>query len=294
MRLHETCQEAIAECMKTKTFSIARLRSEEKTFNMHVHKCHELYFSIQGGKQFLIESESYSISPGDVFFVRALSGHCLTQVETKKHDRIVLNIHPDFLQQLSSDKTNLLLGFDAQEKHNIPRLSLSKDDQQAFLFFIQKLASITGYGEDLQEQATFIELFLLLNRNLIDQNCSCTEDNKQDFVYDKKVTEILDYINDNLDENLDLNTISQTFFISKSYLCRIFNQATGTTVNKYISARRISVAKSLLTAGESAMDACKLSGFNDYSNFHKTFTKTLGITPKKYQTVSMSQQPYTV
>lgn len=287
MILHNTCQEAINECLENETFSIARLRSEEKTFNIHVHPCHELYFSIEGGRQFLIESNNYPVEPGDVFFVKEFSSHCVTQVEECKHDRIVVNVHPDYLKKLSTPETDLTACF--ENKRN--RLHLNKDDRHAFMFFIQKLSTISGYGADLQEQAAFLEFFIFLNRQFI---CCCEseEDARRDFHFDPKATEILNYINDNLLEDLTLDRIAKNFYISKSYLCRIFSQSTGTTINKYISARRISIAKSLLTAGESVMAACKKSGFNDYSNFHKTFTRTLGITPKKYQSLSMKREPF--
>lgn len=292
MILHNTCREAIDDCLSSKRFSIARLRSEEKTFNIHVHSCHELYFSISGGRQFLIESENYAIHPGDVFFVNEYASHCVTQVEECNHDRIVVNVYPDYLKRLSTPETDLTACFKSPAPEFRHRLSLDKDDRHAFMFFIQKLSSINGYGADLQEQATFLEFFIFLNKHFL----SCCEKNEesssQGFMYDEKSTAILDYINDNLLEDLTLDQIAKHFYISKSYLCRIFNQSTGTTINKYISARRISIAKSLLTSGESAMNACKMSGFNDYSNFHKTFTRTLGITPKKYQTLSMEREPF--
>ncbi len=292
MILHNTCQDAIDECLETKRFSIARLRSEEKTFNIHVHSCHELYFSIQGGRQFLIESENYPIAPGDVFFVKEYASHCVTQVEECNHDRVVVNVHPEYLKRLSTPETDLTACFESPAPEYRHRLSLNKDDQHAFMFFIQKLSTISGYGADLQEQAAFLEFFIFLNRHFLDCCDKSDEDNKQTFHFDEKATAILEYINDNLLEDLTLDQIAKNFYISKSYLCRIFNQSTGTTINKYISARRISIAKSLLTSGESAMNACKKSGFNDYSNFHKTFTRTLGITPKKYQLLSMEREPF--
>lgn len=292
MILHNSCQDAIDECLGTKRFSIARLRSEEKTFNMHVHSCHELYYSIQGGRQFLIETENYPIAPGDVFFVNQYSNHCVTQVEECKHDRIVVNVHPEYLQRLSTPETDLSACFVRPAPDFRHRLSLNKDDQHAFMFFIQKLSTISGYGRDLQEQACFLEFFVFLNRHFLTCCEKTDETGKQAFLFDQKATEILDYINANLLDDLTLDQIAKNFYISKSYLCRLFNQSTGTTINKYISARRISIAKSLLTAGESAMQACKKSGFNDYSNFHKTFTRTLGITPKKYQAQSMQREPF--
>ncbi len=96
------------------------------------------------------------------------------------------------------------------------------------------------------------------------------------------VDDILSYINQNISSPLTLSELSKEFFLSESYICRIFKSATGTTINKYITARRISIAKSLLSDGVSVMTAYEKSGFTDYSAFFKAFTKAVGISPKKY------------
>lgn len=74
--------------------------------------------------------------------------------------------------------------------------------------------------------------------------------------------------------------LAEHFFLSESYICRIFKLSTGTTINKYITARRISIAKSLLSNGLSINDVCIKCGFNDYSNFLKAFKKAVGYDLK--------------
>ena len=101
-------------------------------------------------------------------------------------------------------------------------------------------------------------------------------------LYHSQVDDILSYINNHIGQPLSLTELAAKFFISESYICRIFKSTTGTTVNKYITARRISIAKSFLAEGVSVTDVCVRCGFNDYSNFLKSFTKSVGISPKKY------------
>jgi AraC-like DNA-binding protein len=96
------------------------------------------------------------------------------------------------------------------------------------------------------------------------------------------------YINQNISKETSLGEISSHFFISESYLCRIFKTATGMTINKYVTARRISIAKALLADNLSLNEVCEQCGYNNYSNFVKAFTKTVGISPKKYARYSVS------
>ena len=106
--------------------------------------------------------------------------------------------------------------------------------------------------------------------------------------YHTQVDEILSFINQNISSPLSIEDLSGHFFLSSSYLCRIFKAATGTTINKYITAKRITVAKSLLSSGCSVTETCERCGFNDYSNFLKAFTRAVGISPKKYAQCSAS------
>ena len=88
--------------------------------------------------------------------------------------------------------------------------------------------------------------------------------------------------NNNIQYPVSIGDLAKHFYISESYICRIFKAATGTTINKYMTARRISIAKSLLAEGIGVSEVCDRCGFSDYSNFLKAFTKSVGISPKKY------------
>lgn len=100
--------------------------------------------------------------------------------------------------------------------------------------------------------------------------------------------DILTYINQNISDPITMEQLAKEFFLSESYICRIFKSATGTTIGKYITARRISIAKAHLNEGMSVSEAFEKSGFTDYSNFFKAFTKAVGVSPKKYAGLSVS------
>ena len=121
---------------------------------------------------------------------------------------------------------------------------------------------------------------------LINTN-DCT-DTEQAYKYNHQVDDILAYINQNISQSITIEQLSEHFFLSESYICRIFKAATSTTINKYITARRISIAKAVLNENGNVMEAFERSGFTDYSNFFKAFTKAVGVSPKKYASLSVS------
>lgn len=76
-----SCKEAMRQCMDTHTFAFAHLYNDEKAMDMHIHDCYEIYYSISGGKQFLIDNYFYDISNGDIFLINQFESHYLTQID---------------------------------------------------------------------------------------------------------------------------------------------------------------------------------------------------------------------
>lgn len=280
-----SCKTAIERCTQTQTFSIAHLYKEEKAMDMHIHDCYELYYSISGGKQFLIDNRFYSISPGDLFIINQYESHKLTQIDNSVHERIVLSIYPDFVKRISTPDTDLDYCFSNRDSRFQHKVSLDKAQQKRFLYYISKMTSARGYAHDIVEQAAFMELLVMINA-LSDANAA--ENSVSDYKYNQQVNDILAYINQNIAQNVTVEQLAANFFLSESYICRIFKQATGTTINKYITARRISIAKAHLNDGDSVGVAFEKSGFGDYSSFFKAFTKAVGVSPKKYANLSVS------
>ncbi len=284
MRELYSCQQAIESCATSHTFAIAHLYKEEKAMDMHIHNCYEIYYSISGGKQFLIDNKFYAITPGDIFIINQYESHKITQLDKMVHERIVLSIYPDYPERLSTAKTNLDACFSHRPSGFSHRISLGKELQTRFLYYINKITAAEGYGQDVIEQSAFMELMLLIN------NAVHTSRQPQPAspIYNQQVDDILAYINQNITSPITIEQLSGAFYLSESYICRIFKAATGTTINKYISARRISIAKSLLSGGAGVMESYEKSGFSDYSSFFKAFTKAVGISPKKYAQCSVS------
>ena len=69
LQILNSCKDAIQTCLTTKTFAFAHLYSDEKPMDMHIHDSYEIYYSISGGKQFLIDNRFYNIFPGDILLI---------------------------------------------------------------------------------------------------------------------------------------------------------------------------------------------------------------------------------
>ena len=97
------------------------------------------------------------------------------------------------------------------------------------------------------------------------------------------IKNILTYISTSAPDITGAADIAEKFHISAPYLSAVFKQYVGVTVNSYLRAKKIAVAKELLRDGQSVSYACYASGFSDSSYFIKVFKACTGVTPKKYR-----------
>ena len=86
------------------------------------------------------------------------------------------------------------------------------------------------------------------------------------------------------DETLSIKDISDHVFLSTSYICTIFKNETGQTLNQYITKYRIGRAKKLLADPRNKIsDISSKVGYSDGNYFGKTFKKIVGLSPTEYR-----------
>lgn len=87
------------------------------------------------------------------------------------------------------------------------------------------------------------------------------------------------YIENNLTENLTIETIAERVYLSPFYFQRGFNMLTGITVGEYVRNRRLSAAGQEIAGGAKVLDTALKYGYETPESFTKAFTRFHGITP---------------
>lgn len=101
----------------------------------------------------------------------------------------------------------------------------------------------------------------------------------------KYVVQAQHYIAEHYGEaEISVASIADSLGISKGYLSHEFKKATGNTVNNYLTAYRIQIAKQLLRDYRSRVyEVAEQVGYRDITYFSATFKKIAGVTPSEYQ-----------
>lgn len=70
---------------------------------------------------------------------------------------------------------------------------------------------------------------------------------------------------------------------SPAHLVRTFSQTFGLPPHRYLTSRRIDLARGLLPQGMPVADAATSAGFHDQSHLHRDFKQFLATTPGAYR-----------
>lgn len=90
----------------------------------------------------------------------------------------------------------------------------------------------------------------------------------------------IEYIEDNLTEELSIQEIAQKAYVSPFHFQRIFHTLCGFTVGEYIRNRRLSIAaQELSKADVKVIDVAIKYGYDSPDSFTRAFTKFHGIPP---------------
>ncbi|TDV37568.1 helix-turn-helix transcriptional regulator [Actinophytocola oryzae] len=91
-----------------------------------------------------------------------------------------------------------------------------------------------------------------------------------------------DLLDARLPETPTLDDAALTLDVHPASLVRAFSREFGIPPHRYVTGRRLELARRHLLAGRPAAEAASLAGFYDQAHLTRHFTKLLGIGPARY------------
>lgn len=275
----EDAQDSVKSGYLLEKFRLFHLRDKEhREYEYHYHDFHKLIWFISGNVEYHIEGKAYHLEPHDILLIGRGEIHKPFIRTEEPYERYVFYISEEFLTEHSEEGSELDIAFRLSrlEGSNVVRLSPSFS---ALLFetvkCLEKVKQEQGYAVEMYSRILFLKLLIELNR--------CCIENAEVFHktarYDKKIVEMIHYINENLSGDLTIEALSAYFYLSKYHMMRKFKEETGYSMHQYILEKRILAAKNMILSGTPATVACMECGFKDYSTFSRAYKKLLHQLP---------------
>ncbi len=98
------------------------------------------------------------------------------------------------------------------------------------------------------------------------------------------IAQAKNYIQKHIANDFSISDIASTIFLTPNYLCTLFKNEVGITLNDYITQTRIDKAIELLTTQTLTInELCKMVGYSSAKYFRQVFKKVTGCTPSDYK-----------
>lgn len=109
--------------------------------------------------------------------------------------------------------------------------------------------------------------------------------------YIKRINEVLDFIEQNLEADLSLKALSAQAHYSPFHFHRLFNTVMAENLNELVTRKRMERIASILLVGtqEPIKDLAYSYGFNSESSFSRAFKKHYGMSPTAFKATNNRQ-----
>lgn len=246
----------------------------------HRHNGYEIYYFMSGNVNLYIQQQCYNLRPGDLVIISPEQLHRVVYLDFQVYERTIINIKPDFIKKLSSERTDLSKCFKFKNIEEFKHIHLNREQRDEYISAVNRyreLSETQDYGSDLKADYEMASILIYINK--LFENA---ESSQKENVMPELIKNVMDYIQTHLAETITLEMLANEFYLSGKYISSQFKQHTGLTLRTYILDQRIAYAKRLLQGGANVSEACYRSGFSDYANFIRTFTNLVGVSPGKF------------
>lgn len=241
----------------------------------HHHDFYEAFLIWSGSLHYRVEDRSYHMTNGDILLIPPGERH-RGEMEQGTCERVILWIDRDCFRRFPG------FGFDPVSCFEGGVCCLRFDDEVTMrigelLERCMRERSSEELGSAVMADAAMLQAAILINR--LQQKSVRSERRSRS---GSLVNSVLEYINSHFSEELTLDNLAGRFFISKYHLSREFGRIVGIPLHRYITQKRLVVAKQMLSEGLPSSAVYQHCGFGDYSNFYRAFRGEYGISPKRY------------
>lgn len=251
----------------------------------HFHDFHKILLLMKGNVSYCVEGRTYDLQADDIVFVPAGEVHRPVLHDTAIYERIIIYISKDYLNTYRTNNYDLsqcLIEAHQKQSHvlRVPAFGTTKLGQ--IVRELEQSLDSNEYANELYHNLLFLEFMIQLNRVAIHDGIEYLSNSSSN----KKMIDVIDYLNEHLTDDLSIDFLAETFYLSRYHLMHAFKEETGYTIGNYLSTKRLLLARDRIRQGEPITNVCYECGFRNYSTFSRAYKKNFGCSPRE----QLSQQ----
>lgn len=154
-------------------------------------------------------------------------------------------------------------------------------------YYIDKLSS--SFGKRIEAAGNMIDI-VNINREFVRRYCLLVK-NYALKGYSPVITKCLNYIDFNLTEDLNLNSLAEKVSINASALSKKFKNELGMTLTDYVNQKRVDASMALLATTKLPIgEVAAQVGYLNENYYSRIFKKIRGISPREYREIMTGKE----
>lgn len=250
---------------------------------------YELIYVEYGSFQFLYNSTSYDVKPGEILLILPGISHCFNGIGQSEVSQP--HIHFDMVYDQNSETVEICFrDIDAllTEERKLIRQNLfpgkhtpflHPKDRDAFLHTFYSLIDTYEKKEEYAQlscKAKMTELITEMLRS--EQHGAADSEHRYDITVNLK-----NYLDENYSGKISLEKLEMQFNYNKYYLLRKFRKKYGVSIIEYSNRLKHEHAKKLLQGDAPIHAIAEQLGFSSIYSFSRFFSAREGISPQGYR-----------
>lgn len=263
-------------------YNISRTCEYEKNEMHHIHNTCEILFVEDGAADYYISGKKYHVEPYDILVIGPMEHH-LRRIDRLPFLRYGLTVKPTYFRSIILDE-DLLKVFTTPSPELFVRY-YKKIDPVVFnriLDLLRELKEEDVVHKPFRSQiqrSVITQITVILFRVF-----QFKRDDSGLAPSNIRMLEIKEYIDTHFDRELNLNILSEQFFLHPSTISKDFAKYCGYNLNKYINTVRVCEAASMLeNNNDSVAEIAEKCGYDSINTFLRQFKSIMEVSPLQYR-----------
>ncbi|MGL1890952.1 MAG: AraC family transcriptional regulator [Spirochaetaceae bacterium] len=256
--------------------------NRDEIFRAHWHEHLELLFMKKGEINLICNGQTYIAKQGDLLIINPNDIHHL-QSRTSFVNMYCLIFDLSLVRSSLTDPSDLNFIMPLSNNQLVFNHQNIIDNNMDRC--IKNLVDIYNKKSETRSLKIKSHIFELLD--LIFTNCSYTMLTPTKFKKRnsnvKIIQDLLVYLNQNFNSEINLKELAFNFNVSYHHLCHLFKDYTNSSIIQYVTSLRIDKSIYYLKHTDKTMsEIAMLIGYDDSNYFSRTFKKLMNLSPRDY------------
>lgn len=244
----------------------------------HWHSAVELIYAPEDTCRVNVNNTEYILNKKDILIIAAGDIHEL-KINRSAGLRYFIQFDPNKLFGFSDSTAYKSYQYHTKMLTASADMAVHNALEEQILKIVDEYKNIS-FGSELFFNARFLDITLILCRNLIKNNIQINYSSKSFEL--SKLNKAFSYIEENYNKQIALLDVAKAVGFSEYHFSRIFKKVTEKNFHNYLNEFRIKKAEKLLFDELTISEVAYASGFNSIVTFNRSFKQVKGCSPREY------------